>query len=649
MKTLLKSLGFSSYEADKLIKEFGEMPLRLLSSERGRKTLAEEVDSASVNAAYVEFCRIHSAKNLFSFLEPQGFSKNTIYELLRLNDENEEKALDSVRTDPFGTVFSVDAPFKAAESLAKKVGFNGSERKAEAAVYSALCMAEKGVEEPDDSKIGKYLEDKAGSLCLPLSEAIEAAEILLKSKTISSEMVVEAAHRLHRRKMMLLTKKKGADGKTVMYAYRARSAEVEFYSAERLKERIELAKNRPIHYEGSPFKEIDNAQARLGVSLSYEQSDAVYNALTNRISVITGGPGTGKTATQKVLLEAYKRLSRNKPVLLMAPTGQAAKRMSQATGYPASTIHSALGISPGESDLKAGRDLKPGLIILDETSMVDAPLFCMLLRHVSRDTILVIVGDINQLPSIGAGAVLRELIECVPTARLTKVFRQGDGSDIAINAARINIGTAKMIEGEKFSFIEASTSEEIQKKVCEEYARQVDLVGADNVVVLTPFRKSTPTGVNALNAALRKALNKDKSRYVKHENMKVYEGDKIIFLRNKFGLVNGEVGVAEKIVGDKVKCRFREKSILLSGTELSMIIPAYSQTVHKSQGAEYPVVILVADTAHSRLNSKKLVYTAVTRSKEKLICIGQKKAAFEAAVMNPTAERYSNLATIVNS
>lgn len=645
MRTILKGLGFSNFESAKLEKEYGEATLRLLDSEEGRKELVQSVDSASVEKASIEYCRIYKAEKLFGLLEPCKFSKEIIFDLFKQHGENEEESLDAVKADPYGTVYTIDAPFAAAEKLAKELGVKTDrEDRYKAAVYSVLGMAEKGADDADESNIGKFIAERAGSMCLPFSDAITAAVILLGKNTNADE-VTKAAHALHRQKAILLTKKQH-DGKSVLFAYRARSAGIEFFIAKKLKERLQLAADSPIQYRKNPFEAIDAAQARLGLRLSYEQSNAVYSALTNRISVITGGPGTGKTATQKVMLEAYKELSRNKPVLLMAPTGAAAKRMSQATGYPASTVHSALGINPAEKDLKAGKDLNPGLIILDETSMVDAPLFSMLLRHTDENTILVIVGDVDQLPSIGEGAILREVIGCVPTTRLTKVFRQGDDSDIAHNAARIKVGTTKMIEGEKFFFIEASNSDEIQAKVCEEYKRQVELVGADNVVVLTPYRRSTPTGVNALNNALRDSIGKASKHYVKYDKIKIYEGDKIIYLRNKYGLVNGEVGFVEEIKGDKVRCKFEDKELLLSGTELSSIVPAYSQTVHKSQGAEYPVVILVADPAHERLNSKKLVYTAVTRAKDKLICVGAKKEAFEKAIERESLERFSNLASI---
>lgn len=646
MKTILRSLGFSSFEVDKLMKEYGAATLRLLSSADGRKQLSAEVEESSVKKAHLELCKIHDAKNLFALLEPCKISKDMIYEFYIMHNENEEECIREIKADPYRLIYEANATFKSAEKLAKAVSYKAPESvRAEAAIYSAMSLIETGMDDADESELGEFIAKRAGSMCLPLSEAIRAADLLLKGK-VSSKTLTDAAHSLHRKKMVLLTKKRDKGKSPVMYIYKARAAAIEFYTADRIKERLSLSKDSPLVYRENPFKAIDDAQACLSVSLSYEQSNAVYAALTNRISVITGGPGTGKTATQKVLLESYRRLSGGKQVLLMAPTGQAAKRMTEATGYPASTVHSALGISPFEKDIKAGKDLAPGLIILDEMSMVDGPLFSTLLRHVNKNTLLVLVGDIDQLPSIGSGAILRELIACVPTSRLTKVFRQGDGSDIAFNAARIKVGTAQMIEGEKFSFVEAKGSEEIQKAVCDEYRKQCEAVGEDNVVVLTPYRQSTPTGVNALNKALREALAKDKSKYLKYENIKIYEGDKVIFLRNRFGLVNGEVGYVEKIVADKVKCKFGDKDLTLSGTELSMIVPAYSQTVHKSQGAEYKVVIYVSDSAHSRLASKKIVYTAVTRAKDKLISVGE-RSSFESAITTPTEERYSNLARIV--
>ena len=642
MKTLLKSLGFSRFEAEKVYGMYGGSSLELLKSESGRAKLTKIVEESSVEAAHLNLCRTVSARKLFRLFEEDGIPKSAAYKFFLLHGENEEECLDAVQADPYSLVYSVEAAFPAVDRLAGTIGFSDeADDRTKAAVYSAITLAEKGLEEPSGSEIDDYLSKVSGSLCLPKEDLIQLTRLLLAEDLTTDEQIFDAAIRLHREKKALITSKTEA-GKRNTYVYTKKTADVEFFTANEISRRLDLNKEDPLRYDKNPFEVIDTAQAVLNARLSYEQVNAVYTALTSRFCVITGGPGTGKTATQKVLLESFRRLSHNAPVLLMAPTGQAANRMTEATGYPASTIHSALRIKPGEDNPNAGRDLNPGLIIVDESSMVDASLFNMLIRHISDRTILVIVGDIDQLPSIGAGAVLREMIKCVPTARLTKVFRQGDDSDIAFNAARIRTGTKQMITGEKFWFVEASGSDNIQKAVCEQYKKLSEQYGPENVIVLTPFRRSTPTGVNELNVALRNVARKEDGKYVEYDSNRIYEGDKILFLRNRKGLVNGDVGYVESIKGDSCKCIFGEKSIILSGTELNWIIPAYSQTIHKSQGAEYQNVILVSDPAHSKMNDKSLIYTAITRSKARCVVVGEQET-FEKAVERTSNTRFSNL------
>ena len=337
-------------------------------------------------------------------------------------------------------------------------------------------------------------------------------------------------------------------------------------------------------------------------------------------------------------------LSKGRKVMLMAPTGQAAKRMETATGYPASTIHSALGIFPGETDSRKATALKAGLIIVDEFSMVDAQLLYMLLDHVSPDTILVVVGDVDQLPSIGAGNVLTELKKCVPVSRLTKIFRQsGDAADIAYNAARINAGATQMIESERFTFIDADDSASIQTAVCDFYKQAAETVGLENVMVLSPLRRKTRTGVNQLNRAIRKTCS-DASRFITCGDLRIYEKDKVVFLKNRFGLSNGSVGFVTKISKDKAECLFGDKKLTLSGSQLSWIVPAYAETIHKSQGDEYKVVILVSDSCHTA--SKQMIYTAVTRAKDRIDIVGQ-RSAFEQACRRDGTCRYSILSTLV--
>lgn len=639
VRSFLLGLGFSRFEAGRLSEIFGdsEAVISFLETPNGRSYLGRIVEPSSVRAAHMQFTRIWNGTNLYSSLEPFGVPTEDIYRFFLECNEDENECLKILASDPYRLVFDVHSPFPAVDKASVIFDCENGSR-TEAAVYAGLLLAEHGMEESGyDSALGQTVSEVAGSTCLPVGKLLEIAGLLLGDS--DAEAILAAAKRLHCKKKLLLTKKV-LDGEKTLVAIRLETAKYEFAAGEIIKEL--LASERPA-YSINPYKAIDDAQYALGLHLSYEQAGAVHQALTNRISVLTGGPGTGKTQTVKILLEAFRRLSGNGKVQLMAPTGQAAKRMEASTGCKASTIHSALGIYPGETDPSKASDIYASLIVVDECSMIDTSLFSMLLQHIGN-AILVVAGDVDQLPSIGAGNVLTELIKCVPTTRLTKIFRQdGDAADIAYNAARIKAGSARMIESERFSFIEADSSAEIQKAVCDVYSKEVESVGLDNVIVLTPLRRKTMTGVNQLNKVLRKTCSEEK-RYVAYGDTRIYQNDKIIFLKNRYGLSNGSHGFVTRVGQDYAECSFDGKKVTLSGSQLSWIVPAYAETIHKSQGDEYRVVILVADKNHSA--TKSMIYTAITRAKDKLICVGAKDA-FWAASRNCGGQRCSLISSLV--
>ena len=632
LNTFLTGLGLSSRETKLLISIFGNETLSLMETPEGRTRLAAFVDRSSIDNAHLQFTRIWNGTQIYSSLEPYGVPAELIYRFFLSCGEDEETALELIESNPYRLVTDFGAPFPAVKEAAKLFHFSDTEKQIEAAVYSALLMAEHGTEDRTS-----VLADIAGSTCLPLGELIQLTESMLEE--VSAEKIFDAVKRLHFRKNILLTKKV-LDGEPCLIACRAETARLEFEAADIISKKLALGE---IGYNANIYSVIDTAQAALGLYLSDEQASAVYRSLTNRLSVITGGPGTGKTQTEKVLIKAFTKLSGGK-VQLVAPTGQAAKRMEDATGYQASTIHSALGILPGEKDPSKADAINADLIIIDESSMLDSQMLYMLLNKIRPEANIVFIGDVDQLPSIAAGNILSELISCVPVSRLTKIFRQsGDAADIAYNAARIKVGSAKMIESSCFSFIEATGSAAIQKAVCDVFAKETAEVGLENVVVLSPLRRKTKTGVNQLNKVLRKTCS-DENRYVSFGDMRIYQGDKVLFLKNRFGLSNGSCGFVKSVGADSAECDFSGKKITLSGSQLAWIVPAYAETIHKSQGEEYKVVILVADSCHTA--TKQMTYTACTRARDKLYVVGEKEAFMTACQRVPKG-RYSLLGTLV--
>lgn len=385
---------------------------------------------------------------------------------------------------------------------------------------------------------------------------------------------------------------------------------------------------------------IAEAQRKLGILLSAKQAEAVKKAFTHLVSIITGGPGTGKTTVQRVLLYINEKLG-GKNVLLTAPTGRASRRMVESTGHSdAVTMHSAMGLTNDEECDAMEEMLEADFIIADEFTMSDMRLSYEFFNHIKPGTRLVLVGDVNQLPSVGPGNVFRELVMCgvIPVTVLDMVFRQAENSRIAVNAHRMQENNAALDYGTGFELIHADSAEEAADKVEELYRAEIAEHGVDNVQVLTPFRKRGDASVDALNARLWDIVNpkQEGKQEMKSGRRTFREGDRIIHNKNKNQISNGDVGYVTDMYQDEegtelARLQFSEgRSVEYTGDELDMVEHAYATTVHKSQGSEYPVVILPWLPMFYKMLRRNILYTAVTRAKEKVVIVGNKKAIYMA-------------------
>ena len=293
--------------------------------------------------------------------------------------------------------------------------------------------------------------------------------------------------------------------------------------------------------------EINLEEREIGIKLAFEQRQAVKTALTSRLCIITGGPGTGKTLIQRVLLGIYKKLNPDAKIICCAPTGRAARRMEQCTGFPSATIHKTLGLMSGDDEEWGEPEtLDADFVLVDELSMVDAYLAKYLFDSVSSRAQLVLVGDSDQLPSVGPGAVLSELTACgrIPVIRLDKVFRQNEGSRIAVNAKLIRHNNLSLEYGDDFRFIESNDYNESADIIERLFQSEVDSLGLDNVALLTPFRNKTETGVNALNGRLRDIINPaapNKPEAARGRRL-FRLGDKVMQTKNSGDVSNGDIG-----------------------------------------------------------------------------------------------------------
>lgn len=396
-------------------------------------------------------------------------------------------------------------------------------------------------------------------------------------------------------------------------------------------------------------------QGKLAIDLAEKQIEAVKCALDSKVMVITGGPGTGKTTLINAILKIYSRM--HGTIRLAAPTGRAAKRMSEATGHTAKTIHRLLAYSIQKGGFQKNEDnpLTGDLVVVDEASMIDTVLMHHLLKAIAPDATVILVGDVNQLPSVGAGNVLKDIISsgAVPVVELNEIFRQARESRIIVNAHRINRGRMPTWQpdapGNDFFFIKEEDPEAVLKKVMTLVSHRIpnrwDVDPVADIQVLTPMHRGVVGALN-LNVALQETLNPGDDGLVRG-NRRFRVRDKVMQIRNNYDkeVYNGDVGRIERIdpVGQSVTIGFDGRSITYDYAEMDEIVLAYAVSVHKAQGSEYPVVVMPVLIQHYMLLQRNLIYTAVTRGRKLVVLVGTHKALAIGINNNKTSKRYTHL------
>ena len=408
-----------------------------------------------------------------------------------------------------------------------------------------------------------------------------------------------------------------------------------------------------------PRKAIPWAEKRLGIRLAESQRNAVAIALRAKVLVITGGPGVGKTTIVNAILKIL--MAKGVKVALAAPTGRAAKRLSESTSLPAKTIHRLLEFDPVRGGFKrSGKfPIECDLLVIDETSMVDVPLMASLMRAVPDGSALIIVGDVDQLPSVGPGQVLTDVIESgrIPVTRLTEIFRQAAKSRIITNAHRVNRGIMPVLSrpqsGETdFYFIESNEPGDAVAKIVElvktRIARRFRVDPVHDIQVLCPMQRGG-IGARSLNLELQKALNPgfgDQSA-VERFGYTYRVGDKVMQTENDYDkeIFNGDIGFIDSIDQDanELVISFDGRAISYDFGELDEVVLCYATTIHKSQGSEYPAVVIPIMTQHYIMLERNLLYTGITRGERLVVLVGQKKALAMAVQGRKTRFRWTKL------
>ena len=419
---------------------------------------------------------------------------------------------------------------------------------------------------------------------------------------------------------------------------------------------LNLAKSPVLWDKTDTTTIIPLVEKELNITLAESQKLAIDKALDNRLMVITGGPGTGKTTLVNSLLKtlAAKKLN----IKLCAPTGRAAKRLSESTELEATTIHRLLEIDPAYGGFKRNEEspLSCDYLVIDETSMVDVPLFYSLLKALPLHSALLLVGDVDQLPSVGAGQVLKDIIssKVISTVQLTEIFRQAATSNIITNAHRVNHGILPNMQASReesdFYFVEAEHGDDIINKIItmvkDRIPKKFNLNPVQDIQLLCPMQRGG-AGARSLNIELQKVLNPNHTNGIVKFGQIFAVGDKIMQTENNYDkeVYNGDIGIIKAIneQDQEIIINFYNRDVNYDYTDLDQITLAYATTIHKSQGSEYPAVIIPITMQSYMMLRRNLIYTAITRGKKLVVIIGQKKALAMAVKDTTSSHRYSKL------
>lgn len=624
---LIKGIG--PIYAEKMTKLFGIDTLNVLDTNPDKLKLIKGFGKKRIELIASCFKEQKQIRDVMVFLQGHGVSPAFAQKIYKTYAN---RSIEVVNENPYRLakdIFGIG--FKIADQIAAKLGFlKEAEQRIDAGIEYVL----------------RELSDE-GHTCYPRDQFLIAAESILEVE--SSKIEHRVIYLIENKQIEQFDLIFQGVKKPFLWSRPLFNAEIGI--ATRINTLLKATSSiRPVDV----LKAITWVQEKLGIILAPAQIDAVSQSLISKVLIITGGPGTGKSTITNAILKISEKLTSR--ILLAAPTGRAAKRMGEITGKTAKTIHSLLEVDFKAGGFKRGKDnpLECDLLIVDEASMIDTKLMHSLLKAVPDGARVIFVGDIDQLPSVGAGNVLQDMIESyqVPVKTLNEIFRQAEGSQIIVNAHRINKGllpNTSYQEDSDFYFIDAEEPEMVLQKilslVSQRLPRKFKFNAINDIQVLAPMKKGI-VGTENLNTLLQETLN-PQTESLQRTGRKYQVSDKVMQIRNNYEkqVFNGDVGRIENINFEEglVDVLFDDKIVTYQPSELDELVLAYAVSVHKYQGSECPCVVMPLHTTHFKLLQRNLLYTGVTRGKKLVVLVGNRKGLQIAVSNNEVELRYTGL------
>lgn len=618
---LVKGLG--PVTAERIVERFGEDTFRVMEQEPDRLLDIRGITPAKLEEIRSTFLESSRVRELMAYLAPYGVSANRVR---KIQETFGEKAVDILKENPYRLTEVAGMGFLTVDPVARKM---------------------EGLQADSIVRLQAVLEHVlkqaalSGHLYLQAGEAVQQAGILLGrlQTPVEEKKIRDAGNRMVKEGRL-----KAFDGGIYLKKNYRDEAVAAKETVRLLEADIPQADVREV---------LEKAQKLDGICLGEKQKEAVLNTFKSPVSIITGGPGRGKTTVLRTILRIFKMTCPQEDVLLTAPTGRAARRMAESTGYAAMTLHRALGLTDeGEEPEDTGM-IGESLVIVDEMTMVDMFLAARLLERIPEGSRVVFVGDVDQLPSVGPGNVFRELIACkkIPVTVLDVSYRQKDNQLLLENAELINTGKTRLKFGKEFRFIRTDSPEQTADCIVGLYRELAEKAGLEDVQVLSPVKKQAVVGTQDINRLLQEAVNPGNGGVEMSCGDVVFrKGDKVMQIKNTESVSNGDIGRVEDVwLGEDGKTELsvtysEDRSQVYREEDMEMLVHAFAITVHKSQGCEYPVVIMPVLPAFYRMLKRNILYTAVTRASTAVYLVGSTASVVQAIHRSDVERRNTKLA-----